>query len=75
MATKGEATVYVVVYAAPGCVPDDPTNNACFSSRARARAYIAEERRDGKGTAGDYYRFDIIEMTRTAAEREGYEIL
>ena len=57
-AARSEAKVYVVVYAAPGCVPDDTTGNACFSSLARARAYIAAERRDGKGTAGDHYRFD-----------------
>ncbi len=67
--------VYVVVYSAPGCLPDDPDDNVCFSSLEKARAYIASERRDGKGTADDYYRFDIIELSREEAEGQGYEIL
>ena len=69
------AKVYVVVYAAPGCVPDDPSDNACFSSLAKANKYIAQEKREGRGTAKDFYAFDIIEMSKEEALREGYEIL
>lgn len=72
---KRGSTVYVVTYSAAGCLPDDPTDNACFASLPRARAYIAAERREGKGTAKDSYQFDIVELSRAEAEHEGYEIL
>jgi hypothetical protein len=67
--------VYVVVYGMPGCVPDDPEQNVCFSSLAKAQAHIAAERRAGRGAGRDPYRFDIIEISRDEARREGYEVL
>ncbi len=72
---KAGSVVYVVVYSLPGCLPDDPGDNACFSSLEKAKRYIAEERREGRGTSKDPYCFDIIEMSREEALQEGYEIL
>jgi hypothetical protein len=72
---KAGSVVYVVVYSLPGCLPDDPDSNSCFSSMEKAKRYIAEERREGRGTSNDPYVFDIIEMSREEALKEGYEIL
>lgn len=72
MATKGEAKAYVVVYsnAESATQSEYPTRHACFATRARARAYIAEERRNGL----TLHPFAIYEVSRADAEQDGYTI-
>lgn len=76
--------VYVVTYSLPyslpGCVPDDPESNVCFSSRKKAYAYIDEQIQEGKDLQEDQdwndpYEYDIIPISRAEAKAQGYEIL
>lgn len=65
--------VFIVTYSAPGCVPDDPSDNLCFLTLKAAEAYVEEQ--EAEQEEGDSYIFDIVETTLAEALSEGYEIL
>ena len=70
-----ERMVYVATHAAPGHLPETSRDIMCFSTRAKARAYAAQKRREDQGTERAGYEVRITELPLEEAEAEGARVL